>query len=126
MADKLIEIDPAIDSSRLEFDNLHYRRTRLLNQINTISQSHASNQFYSKYDTNQSQLRKSKRSKELSHSLNGIVTLNKENIAIYPIDETNPNLCNQIQSIITELQPENIFLPLRSGHKSTNLTPIDL
>ena len=126
MANKLIEIDPAIDSSRLEFDNLNYRRARLLNQLNTISQSDSSNQFYNKYDTNQSQLRKSNRSKDLNHSLNEIVTLNNENIAIYPIDETNPNLCNQIQSIITKLQPENIFLPLRSGHKPINLTPIDL
>ena len=57
-------------------------------------------------------MRRSKRSIEDGTK---IVKLNGENIAIYPIDETNPKLCNEIELIVKKLQPENIFLPLRSG-----------
>ena len=57
-------------------------------------------------------MRKTKRSIEDGTK---IVKLNGENIAIYPIDETNPELCNEIELIVNQLQPENIFLPLRLG-----------
>ena len=57
-------------------------------------------------------LRRSKRSIE---DATKIVQLHGENIAIYPVDDTNPRLCNEIELIVNKLQPENIFLPLRSG-----------
>ena len=80
-----------------------------------MNQSNASNEFYEKYDTDQSWVRKTKRSIEDGTK---IVKLNGDKIAIYPIDETNPKLCNEIELIVKKLQPENIFLPLRSGQNT--------
>ena len=97
---------------------MNYRRARLLNQLNVLNQSNASNEFYEKYDTDQSWVRKTKRSIEDGTK---IVKLNGENIAIYPIDETNPKLCYEIQLIVKKLQPENIFLPLRSGQNTFSI-----
>ena len=109
VANKLIELDPAIDPSKS--GNTNFRRARLLNQMNIFNQSAASNEFYEKYDTDQSMLRRSKRSIE---DTTQIVKLNGD-IAIYPVDDTNPRLCNEIELIVNKLQPENIFLPLRSS-----------
>jgi hypothetical protein len=80
--------------------------------LNVLSQSNDSNDFYEKYDIDQSLMRRKKRSIE---EVTKIVKLNGENIAIYPIDETNPKLCNEIELIVNKLQPDNIFLPLRLG-----------
>ena len=118
VAEKLIELDPKLDPSLPETDNLNYRRARLLNQLNVLNQSNASNEFYEKYDTDQSWVRKTKRSIEDGTKM---VKLNGENIAIYPIDETNPKLCNEIELIVKKLQPENIFLPLRSGQNTFSI-----
>ena len=109
VANKLIELDSAIDPSKS--GSMNYRRARLLNQLNVFSQTADSNEFYEKYDTDQSMLRRSKRSID---DTTQIVKLNGD-IAIYPVDDTNPKLCNEIEIIVNKLQPENIFLPLRSS-----------